>query len=217
MSANYRMEENPDPKGGKGKRPLHPRIVPYGTVKIRELMRYAKDRSTYSEADISGAVKLISDLVAEQLRDGYNVEVEGLGFFSVALASRPVMDKKELRSESVHFKNVNFRCCQELKNKLKTMHLSRVPEGKRRTFSDEEKYRRLQWYMDRNPYITVLQYRSLTGCSDYMARKELAAFVEDGTLEITGTRHISIYVRPTKNDDPEGGTFGVGSNIGTES
>lgn len=216
MEAKYRMERNPDPTGENSEQPLHPRLVPNGTVSIRELMKFAKEYSTYSEADISGALQLITDLVADNLRHDYNVEIEGLGFFSVSLKSRPVMDKKELRSESVEFKNVNFRCCQELKDRLKTMPLSRLKEGKQHSFDDEEKYRRLQWYMDRHPYITVFKYRCLNNCSDYMARKELAAFVEDGTLEKEGSRHMILYIRPTRKDDAEPGTLVVESNIGTE-
>ena len=216
MEARYKMEENPDPKGSGGKKLLHPRLIPYKTYSIRDLMRYGKDRSTFSEADISGALKLITDLVAENLQGGNNVEIEGLGFFSVSLKSRPGMDKKELRSESVHFKNVNFRCCQALKDRLKTMPLSRIREEKCRTFSDEEKDRRLQWYMDRHPYITVLKYRSLNGCSDYTARKELAGFVEEGTLEAGGTRHMSIYTRPVRKDEPETGPLVIESNIDPE-
>lgn len=100
MGANYRMERNPNPKGENDEMPLHPRLI----YNIRELMRYGKEWSTYSEADIAGALRQITDLVAENLRSGNNVEIEGLGFFSVSLQSRPVMDKKELRSESVHFR-----------------------------------------------------------------------------------------------------------------
>lgn len=43
-------------------------------------------------------------------------------FFSISLSSRPVMDKSEIRSESIHFRNVNFRCGKYL-NKL-------IDEGK---------------------------------------------------------------------------------------
>lgn len=216
MGANYRMERNPNPRGENDEMPLHPRLIPHNTYNIRELMRYGKERSTYSEADIAGALRLITDLVAENLRSGNNVEIEGLGFFSVSLQSRPVMDKKELRSESVHFKNVNFRCSQTLKDRLKTMPLTRLKEEKLRTFNDDEKYRRLQWYMDRHPYITVMNYRGLNGCSDYTARKDLAGFVENGTLEETGTRHIAIYTRPAGNDEPEPGSLIIDSNITTD-
>ena len=121
MTARYRMERNPDSGKNGNKMPLHPRLIPYETVSIKKLMKYAKSRSTYSEADIAGALQLITDLVTERLREGDNVEIEGLGFFSVSLQSRAVMSKTELRSESVRFKNVNFRCCQQLKKALKTL------------------------------------------------------------------------------------------------
>lgn len=126
MTARYRMERNPDSGKNGNKMPLHPRLIPYETVSIKKLMKYAKSRSTYSEADIAGALQLITDLVTERLREGDNVEIEGLGFFSVSLQSRAVMSKTELRSESVRFKNVNFRCCQQLKKALKTMPLTRM-------------------------------------------------------------------------------------------
>lgn len=216
MKARYRMEKNPDPTGSNDETPLHPRLVPNRTISIREMMIFDKERSTYSEADIAGALKLITDLVYSELKQGNVVEIEGLGFFSVSLESRKVMDKKELRSESVHFKNVNFRCCQEMKDRLKTMNVERMKEEKRKTYSDEEKFRRLQWYMDRHPYITVMEYRGLNGCTDYKARKELATFVEEGFLHEGGTRHMTIYTRPVVKDEPDAGSFVVDTNIPKE-
>ena len=65
MTARYRMERNPDSGKNGNKMPLHPRLIPYETVSIKKLMKYAKSRSTYSEADIAGALQLITDLVTE--------------------------------------------------------------------------------------------------------------------------------------------------------
>ena len=70
MTARYRMERNPDSGKNGNKMPLHPRLIPYETVSIKKLMKYAKSRSTYSEADIVGALQLITDLVTERLREG---------------------------------------------------------------------------------------------------------------------------------------------------
>ena len=70
MTARYRMERNPDSGKNGNKMPLHPRLIPYETVSIKKLMKYAKSRSTYSEADIAGALQLITDLVTERLREG---------------------------------------------------------------------------------------------------------------------------------------------------
>ena len=130
MCARYRMVRNPNPTGDKKKQALHPRVVPYGTISTEELMRDIEGRSGFSGADIKGALRVIADAMAFRLDEGYNVELDGLGFFSVSLVSRPVMDRKEIRSESVHFRNVNFRCGKYLKSKLKSISLERMPEGK---------------------------------------------------------------------------------------
>ena len=170
MTARYRMERNPDSGKNGNKMPLHPRLIPYETVSIKKLMKYAKSRSTYSEADIAGALQLITDLVTERLREGDNVEIEGLGFFSVSLQSRAVMSKTELRSESVRFKNVNFRCCQQLKKALKTMPLTRMKSSGHHAPGMADREELLYRYLDENSYITVRSYRYLIGLSDYIGR-----------------------------------------------
>lgn len=213
MSANYRMEQNPPSKDHAEQTPLHPRIVPRGTLSIKELMKHAKGRSTFTEADISGAMKLIADLVTESLLDGYNVELEGIGYLSVSLQSRSVLDAKELRSESVHFKNVNFRCSSQLKHALKTMPLTRYKEEKLPIYDAEEKEYRLMWYLDRNPFITVRTYRGLNPCSRYIACKELDQFVAEGKLVPSGSHHIGIYTRPTAPPEGKPDLLVVDSNI----
>lgn len=163
MTAIYKMEQNPPKKGSGKKVVLHPRIVPWDTVSTDRLIEEASSRSTYTSGDLKGAVRLLSDMLKEKLRDGYNVYLDGIGYFSVSLKSRPVEDKKELRSESVHFKNVNFRCCAGLKHELKTMPVERYKEPKVTDFSQEEKESRLLRYLERHAYITTLAYQGLNG------------------------------------------------------
>ena len=215
MTAVYKMEKNPPKKGSGKKVVLHPRIIPWDTVSTDHLIKEASSRSTYTGGDLKGAVRLIADLLKEKLKEGYNVNLDGIGYFSVSLQSRPVEDKKELRSESVHFKNVNFRCCAQLKWELKTMHLERYREPKKTDFSLEEKERRLLHYLERHAYITTLAYQGLNGCTQYMARKELRQFVADGVLIEDGTRRMCIYTRrPEPVELPD--TLVVESKIGAE-
>lgn len=195
MSATYRMEKNPPKRGSNKKIVLHPRIIPWGTIDTDGFIKVASGCSTYTGGDLKGAIRLIADVLAEKLGDGYTVNLDGIGYFSVSLRSRPVEDKKELRSESVHFKNVNFRCSARLKKSLRSMPLERYREPQKTDFSQEEKERRLLWYLDRHAYITTLAYQGLNGCTQYMARKELKQFVEDGILLENGTRRMCIYVK----------------------
>ena len=125
--------------------PLHPRLIPYKTVSIKELM------------------------------------------------------KTELRSESVRFKNVNFRCCQQLKKTLKTMPLTRMKSSGRRAPGMADREELLFRYLDENSYITVRSYRYLTGLSDYSARKDLSALVASGRLVKGGSRLFAIYTLPKED------------------
>lgn len=139
MTAVYKMEKNPPKKGSGKKIVLHPRIIPWGTLNTEALIEEGSKRSTYSRGDLKGAVRLIADMLTEKLEDGYNVYLDGIGYFSVSLRSRPVEDKKELRSESVHFKNVNFRCCAKLKKALKIFLWSVTKSLKRLIFHRKKK------------------------------------------------------------------------------
>lgn len=213
MTAVYKMEKNPPKKGSGKKAVLHPRIVPWNTVDTESLIKEGSRRSTYTKGDLKGAIRVIADLLAENLEDGNNVNLDGIGYFSVSLWSRPVEDKKELRSESVHFKNVNFRCSVELRKRLNSMELERYREPKKSTFSEEEKERRLLHYLDRHAYITTLAYQGLNACTQYQARKELKQFVAEGVLIENGTRRMCLYMkRPEPEELPD--TLVVESNVG---
>lgn len=197
MCARYRMVRNPNPTGDKKKQALHPRVVPYGTIHTNDLIEEAEGRSGISGADIKGALQVIADVMARRLDDGYNIELDGIGFFSVSLASRPVMDKKEIRSESIHFRNVNFRCGKYLKSKLKSMHLERMPEGKGVLPPFDERVRRLTEYLNAHHYITCSDYRELTGCSKYRALEDLKKLIDEGKLEKGGYRSTRVYSFPS--------------------
>lgn len=197
MCARYRMVRNPNPTGDSKKQALHPRVVPCGTIRTNDLIDEAEARSGMSGGDIKGALRVIADVMADRLEQGYNIELDELGFFSVSLSSRPVMDKKEIRSESIHFKNVNFRCGKYLKSKLKAMNLERLPEGKGVLPPFEERVRRLTTYLETHHYITCGDYRDLTGCSKYRALADLNQLLAEGKLRKDGYRSTRVYLLPS--------------------
>ena len=179
MSANYKLVRNPNPnpeESGKSL-PLHPRLVSCGTIHTDEFINRAKSRSSFSPADMKGILQLFQDMMVDFLMYGYNVELEGIGTFSVSLKSRPVMEKNEIRAESIHFKDVKFRSSKELRDRLKTM-----PECEQEVFR----------YLETNPFIHQKKYMSLCGCSRSKASLDLRRMVEEGKLrwEKLGTSHL---------------------------
>lgn len=124
---------------------------------------------------------------------GYIVELEGIGFFSISLSSRPVMDKSEIRSKSIHFRNVNFRYEKYLKKKLKTMRLERMPETKSTIPSFEERLRHLTNHLNSHHFITCGDYRKLTGCSKYRALQDLNKLIDEGKCKRLRDATFAIY------------------------
>ena len=111
MSAYYDLYQTPDPLGENRNEPrLHARILPRGTIsadKFRELVAKA---TGFSPAILDGTLQAVTDELYSWLSEGWTVEVGELGYFSVSLkCDRQVTDKKEIRSPSVHFQNVNLR------------------------------------------------------------------------------------------------------------
>lgn len=109
MSAYYDLYQSPPDENGESVC-LHARILPRGTIsadKFRELVAKA---TGFSPAILDGTLQAVTDELYSWLSEGWTVEVGELGYFSVSLkCDRQVTDKKEIRSPSVHFQNVNLR------------------------------------------------------------------------------------------------------------
>ena len=97
MCARYRLVRNPDPTGKHKKQALHPRVVPYGTLRVNDLMYQVESRSGLSAGDVKGVLQTLADVMADKLEEGYIVELEGIGFFSLSLSSRPGQERDPKR------------------------------------------------------------------------------------------------------------------------
>lgn len=82
--------------------------------------------STFTTADIKGAIKAISDRLYFCLSNSQSVHLEGIGTFSVTLkCKQQVENKKDIRSASIEFKNVEFRADPELKKRFRGVRIER--------------------------------------------------------------------------------------------
>lgn len=195
MSARYNMFENPPQEGDEGKRMLHPRLVVNGTVSAEEFIKLAGSTSSIKTADLKGAFDLISGTLASYLAAGYNVELEGLGIFSLSLKSRPVEKKEDIHAQSIDLGAIHFRASPDLRRNVKHMMvLERVDNNpKKMTFTIEERESRMKWYFDRNRFITCRVYASLNHCSRTKALDDLNLFREQGKIERKGRGNQGFY------------------------
>lgn len=137
MSAYYDLYETPVPEGEEPKL-LHARVCSKGTISGKEFMERVFREEHMPHAMVVGIVQAITTTLGDWLAKGYTVEIEGLGFFSTTLkCTHPVMNKKEVRAESVKMSTVKFRPSIEFKRYVAgKMELERADK---RFFPDKPK------------------------------------------------------------------------------
>lgn len=192
MSARYKLVRRPAMGKTDEKLPLYPRFAPDGTIRLDELVENAQGRGL-SSAQMKAALQVLQDVVVDALRFGQNIELDGIGTFSMSLKARPVMDKKEIRAESVFFQDVTFRSSAKLRDRLKSLMLYRQDEEEVTGFTPEECEARTMKYLETHPYISGKTYRSLCHCGKTKAAADLKQMRMDGKLAIKRIGNSYLY------------------------
>lgn len=173
------------------------RIVPEGTISKERLYKWVEKTSGgFSRGQADAIMTCITDAVIEFLRDGYIVQLGELGYLSATVTSRPVKEKKEIRSGSVHFKNVNLRISNSLRKSMRSIPLERVekPVITSKEITLKQKEYILRGYLETHPCITRTDYCSITHTLKNKAIHDLNQFVEDGWLSRYGAGRTVIYL-----------------------
>ena len=93
MSAQYDLYETPDIKQTGEKQPLHPRIVPKGTIGQDEFLDRVHKFTGISRSLLAGAMQSFQNELKDLLANGWIVELGEIGYFS---------DRKSTRLNSSH-------------------------------------------------------------------------------------------------------------------
>lgn len=202
MTARYDLYLNPPSEEGKEERPLHARIVPYGTISTQRLAEEIAYGTSFTPGDVVGVLEMLALKTADYLSQGYWVNLNGLGIFSISLKCRPVFRKDEIRSASVHFKQVNFRAGSELRKRMSGIVLERnpIPPVPSSGINMEEANRLLDDYFTSNPFISRTDFSRLSGLPPTAALKVLNHLIGAGQLRRYGVGRTVVYLRPAKFD-----------------
>ncbi len=166
MDIKYDFKANPF-KEKDGKPVLYPAVVVKETITTDHIVKELSKHSAYSAGCVVGVLQEVADMVVSHLRQGKNVRLDGLGTFSLALSSREVTDRKEIRAASVRIKKVNFRPVPELVKRVRQetdilrAEFGFLPTVKKR--SKEERWTLLEAYLKEHGSITRLAYSEWLG------------------------------------------------------
>lgn len=199
MSAQYDLYETPDIKQTGEKQPLHPRIVPKGTIGQDEFLDRVHKFTGISHSLLAGAMQSFQNELKDLLANGWIVELGEIGYFSVSLQGPPVMHKKDVRAQSIKLKNINYLPTKQFKREVgydmrleRTESLTR-PKGNGR--SEAECLALITAHLEKYPCMTRTDYCHLTGHDKKRALKELNAFIEKGILMRYGAGKQVVYAK----------------------
>ncbi len=200
MKAKYDFKSMVNLRGNQEEHILYPKLVTSGTKTLKDIMHHAARHSGLNEATVIGVVTYLEDVLAEYLAEGYNVKLGEIGTFSASLKSRKIKDKSEIRSQSVHFDNVNFKASKKLRSEInQKMKLERVePYQAFRTSSEkytaDQRFELLTQYLEQNGYIDCKTYAQLTGLLKGKATSELRKWDEERKIDRKGRVPHIVYV-----------------------
>lgn len=198
MSAKYKLVKSPPASQKEGESSMHARIVPQATVKINQLCEEISTMSSFSPGDIKGMLESFSLLLGRHLDGGSNVELDGIGYFSVSLSCPPnVTSESQIRAKSIKFKNVNFRCSTMLKRRLKTMKLEKATPVKKELFTPEQRQNRILSYFRENRTLTTSYCMAINQTNRHVALADLKLLIEAGKVERLGKGRSVLYILTT--------------------
>ena len=199
MRAQYDLYETPDIKQTGEKQPLHPRIVPKGTIGQDEFLDRVHKFTGISRSLLAGAMQSFQNELKDLLANGWIVELGEIGYFSVSLQGPPVMHKKDVRAQSIKLKNINYLPTKQFKREVgydmrleRTESLTR-PKGNGR--SEAECLALITAHLEKYPCMTRTDYCHMTGHDKKRALKELNTFIEKEILMRYGAGKQVVYAK----------------------
>ena len=195
--AKYKLQEMSDMRD-EGKRRVYPKMVPYRTLSrkefVEQMQSYHRD---LSQGTIEAVLTDVEDVLVRMLSMGYNVNLEGLGTFSLSLGfedDKPTemqTDDDMMKYRKVGVKNVNFNSSPEFVKAVKMetdcdleREMSGVKVIRKQLYSKDERIARALEVIEKNGVLTLGDYASINNLSRTSASMELKKLTNDKTSPI---------------------------------
>lgn len=212
--AKYKLVEMAD-MDKTGSRKVYPKMVAYRTLSTEEFIKKMKwYNNALPTSAIEAALSDMCNILARMLAMGYNVNLDGLGTFSLSLGfedEKPIemqQDDDKMTYRKVGVKNVNFKTSPELIKEVRLLansDLERDMGGvkviKRELYSKEERVSRALEEIHENGFITLTDYAAINHLSRTAASMELKTLTDDPSSPITAKGRGSHKVWVKKQEE----------------
>ena len=178
MAVQFELYKTPMPKEKKNKVRYHARPISYETVNTKKLVYRIHDRCSLSPSDVTATLEELKYEVAQCLKEGKKVHIDGLGYLQVTLScEEEIRDPKDKRVHKVKLKAIKFKADKELKAGLSEVEI------------DME----LTKYFAENQIITRKDFQYLCGMTQITAYRHIKRLIAEKKLQNKGTTHQPIY------------------------
>ena len=196
MAIHFEWYENPVPPNQPDEKKLHARITYNGKIGTDYVRRKIQERCSLTETDVTAVLDALSHVLGQELGDGRQVHLDGIGYFHPTLKCiEEVTAETKRKNTKVRLKGIKFRADQVLKNEIGAIKVKPLGLNEHsQKLSDKEIDRRLTGYFSTHQFLTRESFQVLCGMMRSTAQLHIRLLRSEGKLENVGKLNQPIYV-----------------------
>ena len=196
MAIQFDWYENPKTPEQEGEeKTLHPRLRLNGKVSTNQLRARIQKYCTLTETDVIAVLDALSHIMGEELADGKQVHLDGIGFFRPNLVStEPVTKETKRKSTKVKLKGIVYRPDQVLMDEVgevKVQHTRFSFHSEKLTNEDIDAL--LTKYFSTHDFIQRKTFQALCSLAQSTASRHLRRLCQEGKLKNKGLPKQPVY------------------------
>ena len=196
MSISFDWYENPVSPDKPEEKRFHPRIIANGQIDTKDLRSRIQSRCTLNEVDVTAVLDALSQVMGEELCEGRQVHLDGIGYFYPTLtATEEIAADTPRRNTKVKLKGIQFRSDQKLKNSvghIKIKQMKRIIHSPKLSETDIDS--RLRKYFTDHQIMQRSDFQDITGMVRSTAMIHIRRLRTKGKLLNIGIPSQPIYV-----------------------
>ena len=196
MAISFDWYENPVSPDKPEEKRFHPRIIANGQIDTKDLRSRIQSRCTLNEVDVTAVLDALSQVMGEELCEGRQVHLDGIGYFRPCLTStEPVTIDTKRKATKVKLKAIQFRADQTLKNEFGILKVKSLKGGLDFSqLTNEEIDRKLTKYFQTHPFMRRCDFQDLCRMTRSTAMRHIRRLRDEGKLKNEGGVMQPIYV-----------------------
>ena len=196
MAISFDWYENPVSPDKPEEKRFHPRIIANGQIDTKDLRSRIQSRCTLNEVDVTAVLDALSQVMGEELCEGRQVHLDGIGYFYPTLtATEEISADTPRRNTKVKLKGIQFRSDQKLKNSvghIKIKQMKRIIHSPKLSETDIDS--RLRKYFTDHQIMQRSDFQDITGLFPPPAMIHIRRLRTEGKLLNIGIPSQPIYV-----------------------